>query len=906
MIVRDFSFDIIDSTTNTYKPFDPLTDTLILAPLDRYKLRVKDRYFVVIEPTQGDVDNPDPNAFVTSFSTWAVGGVFSITLLGQDFEQEGFAAGDDVYVFLHWGTGPLPQYEGYLCQIIGINGASATFRIGAVGGSGGIPDVQLPLRAVITMVNDRVEAKPSFHFGNNSGPTSPLSAQPFISPHADAIRGYISTDPSDLPSPRSYNLLKYAGLEPTIDSLGGTTYPLSFRRRAFIIEGTQFYAYRTNLDPQAQTPTSLYSLDGRIEVLIQAPVPARDAALTFPCLLLHPNRKGRTLNFLNPGTLTITGGTYTISPPPPPPVFTPIRSFLAVTGRDSDHPRLDIPDSLALTKPVTGQTGSVPTIANRPGAEFVGVMIGQDVGEWVAVMTNKEPAVAPIPGPFQVFPHQGPIWRYDSLMAWIAGLNTPAGIYIVQTLLKVGNSFVPIDEIEYNTADVVTTPFPLTSAFAARTNIFPLFLERFNIAIRKWQAQNYDLFLSSSDKYLFIPVPSRRQPPTIPSALTQPSGGYGLDLNNWAGGAITLKWRLFTPDGNVYDSNTLTFPTTFSGDTMRFEPDNQLATVTETPTQITAILSPSSIPDTGIFHTYIRAAVFARPEGYKPVAQGMFYAKEDFGAASVLDTHSEGSPAVIINRTSFDYARYQITIDKTALQPGQYTLHVRHSVRKEVSGSIWNLAEDESYFYDFTIPAPPEPPSGPPLAPDFCIPKIPAVVGENWEGLYQDANGDWQAFATTLTTCQLDNYCTCFELVSDVPSAYVDIIGYFRGMVLGKSVPVGAKHKARFIGQIKRIADQYESESFVSSAYASEDIVRAYSERFELELLIFDTCQLSHVDLLKFAEKCDVVNRNNLLLPSELRNLKFEEVNIENDVKYARVRITLRRFKWREEYRRNG
>jgi hypothetical protein len=30
MIVRDFSFDVIDSTTNTYQSFDPLTDTLVL------------------------------------------------------------------------------------------------------------------------------------------------------------------------------------------------------------------------------------------------------------------------------------------------------------------------------------------------------------------------------------------------------------------------------------------------------------------------------------------------------------------------------------------------------------------------------------------------------------------------------------------------------------------------------------------------------------------------------------------------------------------------------------------------------------------------------------------------------------------------------------------------------------
>jgi hypothetical protein len=897
MIVRDFSFDIIDSTTNTYQPFDPRTDTLILAPLDRYKIRIRDRYFVVIEPLQGTMDNPDPNAFVTAHSgSWGPGNTFSLNLLGQDFEQEGFAVGDEVFVFLHWGG----SYAPFRCTIIGINASSATLRI--TQSFGIAPNIQAPLRAVIILLSDRSEIKPSFHFGNNSGPSSPLSALPFTSPHADAIIAYLSTDPADLPPSLTYNLQKYADLEPTIVSSGTSLLgysPLDFRRRAIIIEGTQFYAYRTNLDPQTQTPTSLYSLDGRIEVLLQAPVPVRDAALTFSCLLLHPNRKGRTLNFLNPGTLTIASGTYTLTPPTG---FTPIRSVLAVTGRDSDHPRLDIADSVALTNPVTGATGTVPTITNRPGAEFVGVMIGQDGGEWVAVMTNKEPAVAPIPGPFQVRAHPGQIYRYDSLWGTLNRPDAPAGIYIIQSLLKVGSTFVPIEEIEYNTADFVIAPYPPTSAFTTRTNIYPLLLSYSHI--RRWQPTNYDLFISTGDKYFFVPVPSRRQPPLIPSALTQPSGGYGLDLNNWAGGPIKLKWRLFTPDGEVYDSNELPFPTT--DDIMRFEPDNQLASISETPTNITATKSGAAPPDTFGWHTYIRAAIFRRPEGYKPVLQSMLYIVEDYSTINVLNSHSEGHASLVINRSPFEFRQYAITLDKTALPPGQYTLHVRHSVRKQGTVNVWALEEDESYFYDFTIPAPPEPPSGPPLAPDFCIPKIPAVAGESWEGLYRDENGNWQAFATTLTTCHLDNYCTCFELVSEVPSAYIDIIGYFRGAVLGKPMPSGAKHKARFIGQIKRIADQYESESFVSSAYAAEDIVRAYSERFEIELLIFDPCQLSHVDLLKFAERCDVVNRNNRLLPSEIRNLKFEEVNIENDPKYARVRITLRRLKWRDEYRRNA
>jgi hypothetical protein len=474
-----------------------------------------------------------------------------------------------------------------------------------------------------------------------------------------------------------------------------------------------------------------------------------------------------------------------------------------------------------------------------------------------------------------------------------------------------GNTFIPIDEVEYNTADVATSPYPLIPwSHAALSNIYPYPLGAMN-----WQyfnPTNFDFAHTNTTNecFIFIPVPSRRLPPLIPNALTQPSGGFGLDLNNWAGFPITLKWRLFTPNGDVLDSNELTFPSIVdvtSNTIMYFAPDNQIATITETSTHIYANHPPTTTPNNSEYKTFIRVAVFQIPEGYRPVLQKMLSIEENYQLSTINEQHIEGSPDIFINRTPFiDFTAYQIALNKTGLPPGNYTMHVRHHVLQTASSSFYTTIERESYFYDFTIPAPPEPPPAPPLAPDFCVPKIPAVAGESWDGLYRDENGDWLTFSTTLTTCHLANYCTCFELVSEVPSAYIDIVGYFRGAVLGRPVPTNAKHKARFIGQIKRIADQYESESFVSSAYASEDIVRAYSERFEIELLIFDPCQLSHVDLLKFAEKCDVVNRNNRLLPSEIRNLKFEEVNIENDPKYARVRITLRRVKWRDEYRRNA
>jgi hypothetical protein len=904
MIVRDFSFDVIDSTTNTYQPFDRRTDTLILAPLDRYKIRIKDRYFVVIEPLQGNLDEPDPNAFVTAYSgSWGTGNTFSLNLLGQDFEQEGFSVGDEVFVYLQWGTGNAV----FRCTIIGQTGASATFRINQA--AGGAPDIQNPIRAIIILLSDRSEIKPSFHFGNNSGPNSPLSAIPFTSPHADHIIAYSSIDPADLPSPLTYNLQKYSSLEPTIVSLGTLLLgysPLDFRRRAIIVEGTQFYAYRTNLDPQAQAPTSLYSLDGRIEVLLQAPTPVRDAPLTLPCLLLHPNRKGRTLNFLSPGTLTIAGGNYTLTPPSG---FTPIRSVLAVTGRDSDHPRLDIADSLALTNPVTGASGPAPTITNRPGAEFVGVMIGQDGGKWVAVMTNKEPAVTPSSGNWYVQPHFGEITRYDSFVGLLTKPNISGGIYIVQTLIKIANNFIPIDEVEYNTTDVVLSPYPpISPTHAALSNVYP-----YPLGFQNWpyfNPTNFDFAYFASNCLIFIPVPSRRQPPLIATALTQPNGGYGLDLNNWANGPITLKWRLFTPDGDVIDSNELTFPSvvdTANNVTMYFAPDNQIATITETPSHV-YINHPQSItPNNLTYDTFIRVVVFQRPEGYKPVLQKMLYIEENFQLNTINEQHSEGSPSIVINRIPFvDFTAYQIILDKTALPPGNYTIHVRHHVFATGLGDYYTTIERESYFYDFAIPAPPEPPSGPPLAPDFCIPKIPAVAGEDWNGLYRDENGEWQTFSAFITGCELENYCGCFELTSVVPDTHIDIMGYFRGAIHGKVIPDGTKHKARFRGRIIRLADEYATEDFVSSLYKAEDIVRAYTQKYQIELFLQTPCDLANLDLLKFAWKWDVTNRSNKLLPSLIRDLRPGEVDISDSGVHVKATITLRTLTWRDEYRRQG
>jgi hypothetical protein len=823
--------------------------------------------------------------------SYAVGQIFGIQLLDTDWESEGFAVGD----ILDMGLGLLITNSVFLrATIQGISGSAAMFVINAVYLDAGTLNTQAPFPLVAFLVNERFITKAAFLRDGDVGFISPLNGQPFYtSGHANSL---IIAAPTVTNSTLRYNLRLYnATQEAAIDAVMPNARAL---KSVYIqVDGTQFYAYRSSLNPTANTPTQAYPTRGKIVIDAEAPNEVRNLSFEADCLLLHPNRIEETNNFVSPGTLTITGSSSSISAPA---ISSPVKQLVCLLGPDSHHSLPSVLSSLALINETN--TPGLPT--PRAGAYYVGVVVGQIGGQWVAVMTNKEPASPPIGEGWVVKSHEGPIYRYDSLWGVLLYQNLPAGIYIVQTLLKVNNTFVPIDEVEYNTADIVTAPYFPTIAFTARTNIYPLLLQYSRT--RAWYATNYDMLISSGDSYFYIPVPSRRTPPNIPSALIQPSDGYGLDLNNWANGPITLKWRLFTPDGNVLDSNELTFPTTFSDDTMRFEPDNQLATINETTTQIMAGKVSMIDPEPKIYHNYIRAAVFTRPEGYKPIMQTMLYIEEDYATFIVRDSYSEGHNSLVIDRLPFNITVYNITLDKTALPAGQYTLHVRSSIRRQDTFTLWEAVEDESYFYDFTIPAPPDPPAGPPLAPGLCTPKIPAVSGEPWEGLYRDENGDWQNFTATIRGCELPNYCGCFEITTAVPDTYIDIIGYFRGAIHGKVVPDGTKHKARFRGRIIRLADEYTTEDFISSLYRAEDIVRAYTQKYQIELFLQTPCDLTNLDILKFAWKWDVSNRSNKLLPSLIRDLKPGEVDISDSGEHAKVTITLKTLRWRDEYRRQG
>jgi hypothetical protein len=191
------------------------------------------------------------------------------------------------------------------------------------------------------------------------------------------------------------------------------------------------------------------------------------------------------------------------------------------------------------------------------------------------------------------------------------------------------------------------------------------------------------------------------------------------------------------------------------------------------------------------------------------------------------------------------------------------------------------------------------------LRPIRCKTEIPAIYNEEWDYIYIEGERA-QHVNIRLDTCKLDKYCGCFVFVPSIPEEWIDIIGYYRGSIKGYEVPTNARHKARFRGRIIRLDDEYESEDFVSSLYRKEDIIRAYAERYQVEIFAHTPCDVANLDILKLAERWDVINRSNRMLPERLFNLRPAEISISDSGEHIKAVITLKTLRWRDEYRRQG
>ena len=882
MILREIQqYLVLDATTNslTSRPFDYRP---VLAPLLDWRVAIVERRLVLLEPQSGSLGNPDPNAFMVVVPlSFTVGQLFAIELLGTDWESEGFAVGDE----LAMAMGPINPNSIFLrATIQGISGTIATFRISSTPQIFGTLDTQNPFPLVAFLMNERFDVRTALLRAGDSGFVSPLNGQPFyVSGHADHIE---VTNYSIASSPAQYNLRFYnASQEGDISvNLPGSR---NLRIVTIGIRGTQFYAYRSSLNPAANTPTQAYPTRGQIVLDAQAPNELRSLTFETECLLLHPNRIEETNNFVTPGTLNITGGVASISAPAIP---SPVRQAVCLLGPDSHHSLPSVFRSLDLSAP----TAPPSTPPSRAGADYVGVVTGQVSGQWVAVMTNKIASSLPTYN-LNIFNTNLDPARYDCIV--LETTETSArlpGTYTVIIYGKIGGTFLPLASYDLNIANAVPTPLPdFPSGVEALGNLFPF--ERAMPDPYGIRTANYDVVFGegSSIKYslFYVPIPSGAEPPPI-GGLTVPSSGYLLDLWPFLDTPKTIKAQLICPDGTLLESGPKAMP--------QPRPDLQLASVTQSGSNIQIGLSLIVPPSqTGDFQ--LRVALFPWPAGHAPIDQAMYFATENYSSGTVIEQREQQSNRIQIERESLSGYEYRAIVNTAGLPPGQYAIHVRSEFAHPLN------SEYESFFYLFTIRNPLEP-SGTPLPPVRCRVETPAVRGESWPYivLKDERIEKWQE---NLNSCKLEDYCSCFTFVSAIPEDWVDIIGFFEGSVLGRPIPTGAptaRHKVRLRGRIIRVDDEYSTESFVSSVYREEDIVRSYAPRYQLEVIAQTPCDLSHIDILKLAAHWTIVNRSNRMLPQQIPFLRPAEIALSDSGEHTKATITLKPLRWRDEYRRQG
>jgi len=881
MIIREIQdYRVLDATTNaaTQRPIDY---SLILAPLLYWRIELTERRLTLLEPQSGSLDAPDPNAFMVIVPpSYTAGQIFGIELLDTDWESEGFAVGD----VLDMGVGPLPENSILLrATIQGISGRAAMFVINTVYAVTGAFDAQNPFPLVAFLVNERLNTKAAFLRDGDAGFISPLNGQPFyVSGHANSL-GVVS--PVITNSTLRYNLRLYGALrEAIIDNV----MPNARYLKSVYIEvgGTQFYAYRTSLNPTANTPTQAYPTRGKIIIDAEAPNELRSLSFEANCLLLHPNRIEETNNFVSPGTLTITGTDSAISAPSIP---SPVKQRVCLLGQDSHHSLPSVFSSLDLTAEI--EPPSLP-FASRAGADYVGVVVGQVGGQWVAAMTNRISSATPTYNLNIIDENLTPA-RYDCMVLTTTEPSARlTGIYTAIIYGKINGSFVQLASCDLNITSAVTTPYP-DNPFGTEAlgNLFPF--ERAISAGFGIRVANYDtIFFTSAYNnatFFYVPIPSAQQAPNI-GTLTQPASGYLLDILPFLDNPPTIKAQLICPDGTLLESapHALLYTP---------RPDKQLANVNITPNSIDIVLNntPPAI-DVGEFQ--IRAALFASPANHQPIDQAMLFAREDYTINGIIDQYGQSGTRINIIRAPLTGYSYQIEINTIGLPPGEYVVHVRSEFSHPES------LDYESFYQTILIPNI-EDPTSPPIPPIRCKTEIPAIHSEVWEYIIISSNQILN-MEQTLTTCSLPNYCGCFTFVHAVPDDWIDIIGYFKGSIRGIEVPNNAKHKARFRGRITRLDDEYTTEDFVSSLYRKEDIVRAYATRYQVEIFAHTPCDLTNLDILKFAERWDIVNRSNRLLPERIYNLQPAEISISDSGEHAKVTIILKTLRWRDEYRRQG
>jgi hypothetical protein len=516
-------------------------------------------------------------------------------------------------------------------------------------------------------------------------------------------------------------------------------------------------------------------------------------------------------------------------------------------------------------------------------------------------MTNRVPSTPPNYD-LTIINSSSELRRYDCLVLQTGSSSArQAGTYTVIFYGKIGGSFIPIGSYDLNIGSAVATPLPdfpygleaLGSLFAFTNGLPP----DYNVGVA-----NYDTVFTNGHPSLgtkalfFVPIPSAVEPPPI-GGLTPPSSGFLYDIWPLLDPPKEIKVQLICPDGTVLESAPITIA--------RPLPDGPPSYVVHLPTGIN-IHTAFAFTGSGISESFLRIALFQWPPEYRPIEQAMLFIREDYSTFQVLERRLLNSPRILMLRADFSGGNYAAFVSTTDLSPGDYAIHVRF-----YSETIpWPV--DQSYLYRFSIKDTDGPPSPDNIYPSpvRCRTETPAIFGEEWPYIVIGDN-EIEARLENVTECKLDGYCSCFTFVPAIPENWVDVIGFFEGSILNRRVFTDAsspppRHKVRLRGQIFRIDDEYFTESFVSPLYKEEDIVRSYSPRYQLEVIVQSPCDIWHIDILKLAKHWTVINRSNRMLPQEMRYLRPAEIALSDSGEHIKVTITLKPLRWRDEYRRQG
>ncbi len=154
------------------------------------------------------------------------------------------------------------------------------FVINSVYANYGALDIQSPFPLVAFLVNERLDIKAALLRDGDSGFISPLNGQPFYTTgHADSLNIYMAPITN---TTLKYNLRLYnGGQEGIIDG-----YMQDARKLKLVylqVDGTQFYAYRSSLDPTANTPTQAYPTRGKIVIEGEATNVLRNLTFEADC-----------------------------------------------------------------------------------------------------------------------------------------------------------------------------------------------------------------------------------------------------------------------------------------------------------------------------------------------------------------------------------------------------------------------------------------------------------------------------------------------------------------------------------------------------------------------------------------------------------------------------------------------